>query len=109
MPKTTFKKTSPVIDDIFDYIKFQSLGDLAITDVERPLLRHSVTNSNGKVVANIVAKDRVAMDSNSIEILDPAVYWFFFDLAARYEIEYKPDSVAINCTFTEDQLPPREA
>lgn len=109
MPKTTFKMAEPVIEDIFDYVKLQDLGGLTIVDKDSPLLRHSIVNQSGKIVANIVAKDRVAMDSNSIEVLDPAVYWFFFDMATRYEIEYKPDSVAINCTFTEDLIPSREA
>ncbi len=108
MPKTTFANKEPVIEDITDFLKLQELGDLTIQDKDRNLLRHSVTNLDGHIVANLVARDRVAMDSNSVEILDPAVYWFFFDLVERYETEYN-DSVAITCRFTEDQIPSREA
>lgn len=108
MPKTTFARKEPVIDDVTDFIKLQDLGNLTIEDKERNLLRHSVLNPAGKVVANLVAKDRVALDSNSVEILDPSVYWFFFDLVTRYETEHN-DTVAITCRFTEDKIPPREA
>ena len=109
MPKTTFKKSGPVIEDFFGYIKLQNIGELTIQDKESRLLRHTFRKQNGDIVAVITSKDPTALDSNSIEISDPSVYWLFYDFASRYEEEFKPNTVAIKCNFREDQIPQREA
>ncbi len=106
MPQSSFKKEREDLD-IFEFVRTQDLGELKLEDPESRLLRHLVRRSDGYIVALVVADDPVADDSNSIEVVDPSVYWFFYDLAEKYEEAFPNKKTRLICRFKESQLPER--
>lgn len=105
MPTSTFTCEKGSITNIFEFLKSVDLEDLKIQDPEVRQLRHGITNPSGKAVVFIAVDPLIG---NQLEILDPTVYWTFFDLAVMFEKDFKPkEKVKLVCHFPASLVPAR--